>query len=62
MLEPMVVTPAQREFIDAHKAYVRAMRTVDGPTDEQAARFMAAIKAEREESEAEERERQDNDR
>jgi hypothetical protein len=45
-------TDAEREFLEAHKQYVAAMRTVDGPTDQQAERLEAARKALNSEEEA----------
>lgn len=42
---PDYMTPEQREVMRAHTAYVAAMRTQDGPTDEQDERLQTAIKA-----------------
>ena len=39
------LTPEERECLEAHKAYVAAMRTVEGPTDADAQRLEKAKQA-----------------
>lgn len=46
MKDRIIVTSAEREFIEAHKAFVRAMQTFEGPSDAQIERLKLAIAAE----------------